>query len=259
MQITLVQGILLSLACVVIGVDYWLEAFFIFRPIIVATITGIILGDIKTGLIAGGLTELAFAGLTPAGGTQPPNPVLAGVMTTVIAHTTGTEPTLAIGLALPFSILMQYVILFYYSSFSVFMSKADKYAENADVKSLGRLNMLTTGIVALSYGVIVFLSTYVAQDAMRSIVSAMPVFLTHGLEIAGGILPAVGFAMLLNVMLKARYIPFFIIGFLVATYIAIANLLPVAIIGLALAMYDYYFVKSDDELSHAGGTQDEGI
>ncbi|HET6785172.1 MAG TPA: PTS sugar transporter subunit IIC, partial [Erysipelotrichaceae bacterium] len=124
MQITLVQGILLALACIVIGVDYWLEAFFIFRPIIVATITGLILGDLKLGLIAGGLTELAFAGLTPAGGTQPPNPILAGVMTVVIAYTTNTSPALAIGLALPFSILMQYVILFFYSSFSMFMAKA---------------------------------------------------------------------------------------------------------------------------------------
>ncbi|MBW6100067.1 PTS sugar transporter subunit IIC [Escherichia coli] len=32
---------------------------------IVCTLTGAILGDIQTGLITGGLTELAFAGLTP--------------------------------------------------------------------------------------------------------------------------------------------------------------------------------------------------
>ena len=68
MQITLIQGLLLALAAVVIGVDYWLEAFFIFRPIIVATITGIILGNVELGLVAGGLTELAFAGLNTGWG-----------------------------------------------------------------------------------------------------------------------------------------------------------------------------------------------
>jgi len=258
MQITLIQGLLLALAAVVIGVDYWLEAFFIFRPIIVATITGIILGNVELGLVAGGLTELAFAGLTPAGGTQPPNPILAGVMTVVIAYTTNTSPALALGLALPFSILMQYVILFFYSTFSMFMARADKYAETADVKSFTRLNYLMTAIVAVSYGVVVFLSAYAAQDLLKSLIEVLPGWFIHGLEIAGGILPAVGFAMLLNVMLKVRYIPFFIVGFFVSTYLAIANLLPVAVIGLALGMYDYFFVKADDEKGK-GGSTDEGI
>ena len=98
-----------------------------------ATLVGAILGDIQLGLITGGLTELIFAGLTPAGGTQPPNPVLAGVMAPVLAYTTGVEPQASIGLALPFSFLMQYIILFCYSAFSYFMKGADKAAQEADV------------------------------------------------------------------------------------------------------------------------------
>lgn len=243
-SITLAQGLALSILAIIVGVDFWLEALFIFRPIIVSTLTGLILGDVQTGLIAGGLTELAFAGLTPAGGTQPPNPILAGVMTTVIAYTTGTDAKAAIGLALPFSFLMQYIILFYYSSFSLFMAKADKYAEEGDTKSLVKLNILTTFIVAVSYGVVVFLSTYVAQDVMQVLVQSMPAWLTHGFEIAGGILPAVGFGMLLKVMLKAQYVPYLIIGFLIASFIPFSNLLPVALVGTAFAVYEYFRDKS---------------
>ena len=257
-EITLIQGLFLAVMATIIGIDYWLEAFFIFRPIIVSSLTGLILGDLTLGLMAGGLTELAFAGLTPAGGTQPPNPVLAGVMTTVIAYKTGTDPKLAIGLALPFSILMQYVILFYYSTFSVLMVRADRSAANADVKTFTNLNILTTAIVAISYGVIVFLSAYVAQDAMSLIVDSMPVWLIHGLEVAGGILPAIGFGMLLNVMLKVQYLPFFIVGFFISTYLPISNLLPVAIAGLGLALYDYYFNKSDT-VTQGGGNNNDGI
>ena len=91
MEITLVQGLGMACMAVIVGLDFWLEGFFIFRPIIVSTLTGLILGDLQLGLLTGGITELAFAGLTPAGGTQPPNPVLAGIMTTVIAYTTKTE------------------------------------------------------------------------------------------------------------------------------------------------------------------------
>lgn len=84
-QISLLQGILLALMAFIVGIDFWLEGLFIFRPIIVSTLTGLILGDVRIGLVTGGLTELAFAGLTPAGGTQPPNPVMAGIMATVLA------------------------------------------------------------------------------------------------------------------------------------------------------------------------------
>ena len=119
-EITLLQGILIAIMGVIVGLDAYLEALFIFRPIIVCTLTGLILGDVRTGLLAGGLVELSFAGLTPVGGTQPPNPVLAAVMTTVLAYTTGLDVKTTIGLALPFSFLMQYIILFYYSSFSLF-------------------------------------------------------------------------------------------------------------------------------------------
>lgn len=237
MEITLVQGIAIAILAIIVGIDFWLEALFIFRPLIVCTLTGIILGDVQLGLMAGGLTELAFAGLTPAGGTQPPNPVLAAIMTTVIAYTTGNEPATAIGLALPFSFLMQYIILFYYSSFSLFMKRADRAAENADTNDLIKLNILTTVIVAATYGVVVFLSAYVAQSAMQSLVEAMPAWLTHGFEIAGGILPAVGFGMLLKVMLKKEYISYLLIGFTLASFLQFSNLLPVAVVGAAFALF----------------------
>lgn len=242
--ITFMQGIGLAIMAIIVGIDFWLEGLFIFRPIIVCTLTGIILGDLQLGLLAGGLTELAFAGLTPAGGTQPPNPVLAGIMTTTIAYTTGKDPATAIGLALPFSFLMQYIILFYYSMFSVFMKKADKYADEADIRGFVRLNIITTAIVALTYGVVVFLCAYVAQDAMQALVQAMPEWLTHGFEIAGGILPAVGFGMLLKVMLKGEFVPFLIIGFVVASFLPFSNLLPVAIIGVALALFVFNIDKN---------------
>ncbi len=58
-EITLLQGLSLAALVFVLGIDFWLEALFLFRPIIVCTLTGAILGDIQTGLITGGLTELA--------------------------------------------------------------------------------------------------------------------------------------------------------------------------------------------------------
>lgn len=243
MEITLLQGIGLAVMATIVGIDFWLEGFFWFRPIIVSTLTGLILGDLKLGLMTGGITELAFSGLTPAGGTQPPNPVLAGVMSTVLAYTTGSDPGAAMALALPFSFLMQYVIIFFYSSFSLFMKGADQAAEEVDINKIYRINIICTSIVALAYGIVVFLCAYLAQDAMRVLVENMPAFLTHGFEVAGGLLPAVGFAMLLKVMLKREFMPFLLIGFTISCFLEFSNVLPIAIVGVALALFVYNLDK----------------
>lgn len=258
MEITLMQGIGLAIMAIIVGVDFWLEGLFIFRPIIVSTLTGLILGDVQLGLLTGGITELAFAGLTPAGGTQPPNPVLAGVMSTVIAYTTKTEASGAMALALPFSFLMQYIILFCYSTFSFFMKGADKAAEEADTAKIVKINMTCTAIIALLYGLVVFLCAYVAQDAMKTFVEILPEWLTHGFEVAGGILPAVGFAMLLKVMLKGEFVPYLLIGFVIACFLDFSNLLPIAVVGVALALFVYNIEKSTKANASVQNTVEEG-
>lgn len=269
MEITLMQGLLLTVMSIIVGLDFFLEAFFIFRPLMVSTFTGLILGDVTLGLKVGALIELAFAGLTPAGGTQPPNPVMAGLMGTVLAYTTGCTPEAALGLCLPFSFLGQYVILFYYSAFSFFMGKADAYAESGNTKGIRNINLTTMLIISVTYGVLAFLCAYVAQEPMQAFVNWLPEVITHGLEVAGGILPAVGFGMLLRVMMKAKYIPYLIAGFLMACFIEMPNLLPVALLGAIFALIDFFGSKqrkqeiaealNNANLNGNGGDSDVGI
>lgn len=259
MEITLVQGLLLAITAAILGIDFWLEALFLFRPLVVSTLVGLILGNVELGLKVGALIELAFAGLTPAGGTQPPNPVLAGFMGTVLAYTTGCTPEEALGYCLPFSFLMQYIILFYYSAFSFFMGKMDRSAENGDLKGIANINVLLTGIVAVTYGVVVFLCAYVAQEPMAALVNSLPEFITHGLQVAGGILPAIGFGMLLRVMMKAKYVPYFIAGFLMANFCEMSNLLPVALLGTIFALIDFFNAKQrKEDIKEALAEMNEG-
>ncbi|WP_316399954.1 PTS sugar transporter subunit IIC, partial [Enterococcus faecium] len=147
---------MLSIFAVIAGLDSWLEVLYIFRPIISCTVAGFILGVPTLGIIAGGLTELTFAGLTPAGGTQPPNPAVCGIMTVVIAYTAEVAPATAVGLSLPFAMLMQYILLMCYSLFSVFMPVMDKAAANADTKKFGSIPYLIMTIVGILFFVVIF-------------------------------------------------------------------------------------------------------
>lgn len=254
-EITLIQGVLLSVAAFIVGMDFYLEVFFWFRPIIIGTIAGAILGDIQTGIIGGGISELAFAGLTPAGGTQPPNPILAAIMTVVLAHTTGTGVAQSLALALPFSFLMQYVILMFWSGYSLLMPKYDAYAKRGETKKFQALAYSSLIFVGIVYAIVVFLCTYMAQDAMRQLVEMMPAWLTHGFEIIGGALPAIGFAMLLKIMLKKWLVPYLIFGFVFASFIPFGNLLPLAVVAFGMAMIEYNKVI----VSESKGDNNEGI
>lgn len=268
MSITLAQGIMLGIFAIFAGLDSWLEVFYIFRPIISCTVTGLILGDLNLGIIAGGLAELTFAGLTPAGGTQPPNPAVCGIMTVAIAYSTGVQPSTALGLSLPFAMLMQYILLFYYSAFAFFMPKLDTYAEQGDTRKFGRISYVTMGIVCISFFVVIFLSTYAAQQPMAALVKAMPKWLIHGFEMAGGILPAVGFAMLLKVLLRTEYVPYLLLGFVIACFINFSNVLPAAVAGVIFAMIEFYHDKKNRALKQrieqlenqgSGGGDQDGI
>ncbi|KAF5438702.1 MULTISPECIES: PTS galactosamine transporter subunit IIC [Pediococcus] len=248
MSITLIQGLMLSIFAVIAGLDSWLEVLYIFRPIISCTVAGFILGDPTLGIMAGGLTELTFAGLTPAGGTQPPNPAVCGIMTVVIAHTASVGPSTAIGLSLPFAMLMQYILLMCYSLFSVFMPVMDKAAAEGNTKKFASVPYLIMAIVGVLFFVVIFLSAYAAQGPMQALVKAMPVWLIHGFELAGSALPAVGFAMLLKVLLRVEYVPYLLLGFVVASFINFSNVLPAAVIGIVFAIIEFFRDKKNKQL-----------
>jgi len=81
---------------------------------------------------------------------------------------------------------------------------------------------------------IVFLGIQLGSDAVQALFESVPAWLTTGLGKAGGILPAVGFAMVLRMMYKAEYLPFLAAGFVLGAYLNMP-ILGVAILGAAVS------------------------
>ena len=66
-------------------------------------------------------------------------------------------------------------------------------------------------------------------------------------------MPAIGFAMLLNIMFKKNYIIFFILGFILATYLHLP-VIGIAAVGFIIAIYDYQVNKKVDNVQPTVGT-----
>lgn len=254
MDISLTQGILLTVAVFILAWDARWETFFAFRPIVMSFVAGIILNNVTLGLKAGAIAELSYLGLTTVGGTVPPNPLMAGLMTVVLAYKSGIAPEAALGLSLPFALLMQWITIACQSAFAGFNAKLEEAASENNTKKFTFYVFLPELILTSLYAIVAFLSVYALQDQIRAFVESFPVFISHGFEIAGGLLPAVGLGLLLKVMVKKENVPYLVLGFLMMSILPLDNVLPVALTAAALAGIGY---MRDQETVKEGDMDDE--
>lgn len=233
------EALLIGLWAGIAGIDQFNGLTHMHRPIVTGAVVGLILGDLQTGLMAGATLELVWAGMVPLAGAQPPNVVIGGVIGTAFAILTGQNPTVAVGIAVPFAVAAQAIITLLFTAFSPIMHKMDEYAKEANTKAIDRLNYLEPIALFAFFFIVSFLPIYFGAEQAAEIVGLLPDWFVSGLSIAGGIMPAVGFAMLLNIMFKWTYAPFFAIGFVAAAYLNLP-VLAIAIVGVSIAAYDYF-------------------
>jgi len=239
----LLEAILIAIWAGIIGIDLYVGLTHIHRPVVTGLVVGLILGDVTTGLIVGGTLELIWMGMVPLAGAQPPNVVIGGVIGTAFGIIAGQDPQVAVGVAIPFAVAVQGLITLFFTAFAPVMHKADKFALNANYKGIERINYLGIGILFVFNALIAFLPIFFGAEEAAAFVQTVPEWIINGLSIAGGIMPAIGFAMLLKIMMKVEYVMFFIVGFILAAYLEM-DILAIALIGLAIALYDFYQNKN---------------
>ena len=92
------------------------------------------------------------------------------------------------------------------------MSRCDRMAENADTRGIERVNYLAPLALGTFYFLCAFPAYLLRRGTCKTIIDVLPQRLIDGLGVAGGIMPAIGFAVLLKIMMKNVYIPYFILG-----------------------------------------------
>ncbi len=93
----------------------------------------------------------------------------------------------------------------------------------------------------------------IGELPVRSLLEFMPAWLTDGLAIGGGMVVAVGYAMVINMMATKEVWPFFAIGFVLATVSEI-TLIGLGAIGVALALI-YLALSKQGAVQVMAGTQ----
>lgn len=228
------SGGTLILMAVVMGLMYWIARgmiggyfafFFIASPIVVGVVAGLIYGDLKQGLIIGGGIAAAFAGIIAPGGNLPTDSALAATTVIPIALATGLSAEQAIAFAVPMGLVGSFVTNLRKIVNVIFVHRADKCAENGDSAGLTRCAIIYPPLIELPLLFLpVFLVVMFGQDGMLAFMNSVPTWVMHGLEVAGGVMPAIGFALIMNMIGKPKMIPYTIVGFILVKCMGLNNI-----------------------------------
>lgn len=254
-----ISVILVFIVAFIAGIDQFSFLESIFQPIVMGPVIGAILGNFELGLVVGGTYQLITIGAMPIGGAQPPNAVIGGIMAAIFACTASPaiDASAAVAMAIPFAVLGQSFVTFLFTLMSGLMKLADKAAEAANPKGIANLNYLGMLILGTSFGVVCVAGLVAGPTVADAINTYLPTWFMEGLGIAGRMMPFVGFAVLMKVMLSGEYMGWLFAGFAMAAYVK-PDLLFLGIIGLAIAIFDFQISSrtSAGSVANNGGDSD---
>ena len=226
--------------------------------ILACLFTGVVVGNPTYGLVVGGTLQMTQLGAGTYGGASIPNITSSGMITTALGAITGADPVTfaaSIGVALA-ALFTQLDILARFSN-TVFQHIADKYVESGNTKGITLMNHL--GIIpwGLSRGLPVFVLLLFGQGLVDTLMAIIPQWLMDGFKLAGGLLPVVGFAILLRYLPVQKKPQYVILGFVLAAYLGMTTLV-VALVGLVAALIVYQNASAPTATAAASTTVSGG-
>ncbi len=206
------------------------------RPLFVGTLTGALLGDLQTGLVMGASLEAIYMGISAIGGVIPSDPESGTLIPVAYVILTGADINTAIALAIPVGTLIGYCNTLMSPIQLAFLGLYDKFAAENNQKGYAILHYLyCTVITPLPRTIVMFFAIWLGITQLSAINEMMPAFLINGLDVAGGMLTAVGFGILTSMIWSPKFGVFFFVGFVLTELMGLSTV-GVAIIAVAIAI-----------------------
>ena len=220
----------------------WFGQHMTARPIVLSTLIGLVFGDLTTGVTIGGSLELIWMGIVSIGAT-PPDLIVGSTLATAFAIKNNLDIETALALAIPISLVGQIIKMGLSTLCSLMTPLTDKACEEADPKKMRVWPLLGGFLYSLTVGTIAFCGYMIGADTVNAIAEAIPEAVSHGMEVAAGMLPALGIAVLMQMTFSKKYAPFFFLGFALVAFLNLQTL-GVAVFGAIIALI-YYFFKTN--------------
>ena len=236
MELSGVQLIAIFIVSAIAGMGSVLDEFQTHRPLIACTLVGAILGDMTTGIIIGGTLEMIALGWMNIGAAMAPDAALASVISTILVIAGHQSIGAGIAIAMPLAAAGQVLTIICRTITVFFQHKADGFAQEGNLRGIDICHLGALLLQALRVAVpSLLVAMYIGTDAVQGLLTAIPPVITGGLQVAGGFIVVVGYAMVINMMNAGYLMPFFFLGFVTAAFTEF-NLVAFGVIGLVCAI-----------------------
>ena len=220
------------------------------RPIVVAPIAGLILGDFKTGIMMGAALESVFMGISAIGGSIPADATTSSIIAVAYTVLTGAGMEEGLAIAMPIGTVMASLNGMLTPIWASLAAWWEKLATECNPGKFELMNVLVVLITPLVNTVILFLAVAYGVEGLNAFLGSMPAWVLTGLGAASGMMLAVGFAILTSMIWSNEVGVFFFVGYVLVKYLGMGSL-PIAILGVAIAVTMFFGEKRTIDLKNS--------
>ena len=224
------------------GMEGILDEFEFHQPLVACTLIGLVSGHLTEGVMLGGSLQLMALGWANIGAAVAPDAALASVASAILmvlglngSTDSSTAINTAIAVAVPLSVAGLFLTMICRTLATGIAHIMDGAAEKGDFAAIERWQYIAIAMQGVRIAVPAAFLCFIPSDIVTSALNAMPAWLSGGMAVGGGMVAAVGYAMVINMMATKEVWPFFVLGFVLAA-ISELTLIALGAIGISLAL-----------------------
>lgn len=250
--------VLVIIVAFLAGMEGVLDEFQFHQPLVACTLIGLVTGQLEAGIILGGTLQMIALGWANIGAAVAPDAALASVASAIILVLGGQGTagvSTAIAVAIPLAVAGLFLTMVARTLSVACVHRMDAAAEKANFKGVEIWHIIAIAMQGLRIAIPAGALLFIPATTVQNFLTSMPAWLTDGMAIGGGMVVAVGYAMVINMMATKEVWPFFAIGFCVAA-LSDLTLIALGAIGVSLALI--YLTLSESGGSSGGGGSNTG-
>lgn len=229
------------------------------RPLVGGLLVGLLFGDLQKGLELGIAFQLAYMGAFAVGGAVTVDVGVVSYPIMALAILNNLDTGTALALAAPVSVLTANLVHVMRAFNTVCTGMVRKGIEEVDYRkiTLGNVILPQAFLVVKNFAV-VFVLLYLGTGAVETLLAVVPANILHALSLLGGVLPAVGMAMLLKYNVSGAWMfIFFVLGFMMVSVMKM-SFIAIAIVAAAIAFL-YFRIENNKmpAFANASGSSDD--
>lgn len=250
----IISIILIVIVAFLAGMEGVLDEFQFHQPLVACTLIGLVSGQLIPCVILGGTLQMIALGWANIGAAVAPDAALASVASAIILvlggqGTKGVDTAIAV--AIPLAVAGLFLTMVVRTLSVACVHRMDAAAEKCDFRGVEIWHLIAVCMQGARIAIPAAALLVIPPATVQGFLESMPAWLTDGMSIGGGMVVAVGYAMVINMMATAEVWPFFAIGFCLA---AVSDLTLIALGAIAVSMALIYL-----KLSESGGSSNGSV